>query len=119
MCLKQKIGKKGEDIAYKYLQRNNYTVIDRNFRCRQGEVDMIACDEKEKELVFFEVKTRSNLKYGMPSEAVQKTKQNHIVSVAKYYIYKNKVKNIPIRFDVIEVFLNNSNHKINHIKKAF
>ena len=102
MCLKQKRGRKGEDIACKYLQRNNYTVIDRNFRCRQGEVDIIACDEQEKELVFFEVKTRSNLKYGRPSEAVQKTKQNHIISVAKYYI-----------------FLNHSNNKINHIKKAF
>lgn len=119
MCLKQKIGKKGEYLACKYLQKNRYTIIDRNFRCRQGEIDIIACDEQQKELVFFEVKTRSNLKYGMPSESVQQLKQNHIVSVAKYYIYKNKIKNIPIRFDVIEVFLNNSNYKINHIKQAF
>ncbi len=119
MCLKQKRGKKGEELACKYLQKNRYTVIDRNFRCRQGEVDIIACDEQEKELVFFEVKTRSTLKYGMPSEAVQKPKQNHIVSVAKYYIYKNKIKDVSIRFDVIEVFLNNSNYRINHIKQAF
>lgn len=119
MYLKQKRGKKGEDLACKYLLKNRYTIIDRNFRCKQGEVDAIACDEQEKELVFFEVKTRSNFKYGTPSESVQKTKQKHIVSVAKYYIYKNKIKDVPIRFDVIEVFLNNSNYRINHIKQAF
>lgn len=119
MCLKQKRGKTGEDIACKYLQKHQYTIIDRNFRCRQGEIDIIACDEQAKELVFIEVKTRTSLKYGRPSEAVEKLKQNHIIYVAKYYNYKNKIRNIPIRFDVIEVLLSNSNYKINHIKQAF
>ena len=119
MCLKQKRGKKGENLACKYLQKHQYTIIDRNFRCRQGEIDIIACDEQAKELVFFEVKTRTSLRYGRPSESIQKLKQNHIISVTKYYIYKNKIKDIPIRFDVIEVFLSNSNYKINHIKQAF
>lgn len=119
MCLKQKIGKIGEDIACKYLQKNKYIIIDRNFRCKQGEIDIIACDEKSRELVFIEVKTRSNTKYGRPSEAVRKLKKNHIIGSAKYYNYKNRIKNIPIRFDVIEVFLCNSNYKINHIKQAF
>ena len=105
MCLKQKKGKIGENLACMYLQKNKYTIIDRNFRCRQGEIDIIACDEK-KELVFIEVKTRSNLKYGLPSESVVKMK-------------KNKIENTPIRFDVIEVLLNNSYYKINHIKDAF
>lgn len=119
MYIKQKIGKAGENIACKYLQKKNYIIIDRNFCCKQGEIDIIACDEKKKELVFLEVKTRSSLKYGRPSEAVQKVKQSHIIEVAKYYQYKNKIKNIPIRFDVIEILLNNGNYRINHIKQAF
>lgn len=119
MCLKQQKGKIGENLACKYLEKNHYTIIDRNFRCKQGEIDIIACDTQKKELVFFEVKTRSSLKYGRPSEAVQKTKREHIIAVAKYYYYKNKIHKIPVRFDVIEVFLTNSNYKINHIKQAF
>lgn len=119
MCLKQQKGRTGENLACKYLQKHQYTIIDRNFSCKQGEIDIIACDEQKKELVFFEVKARSSLKYGMPSEAVKKLKQNHILSVAKYYIYINKIENIPIRFDIIEVFINNSNYRINHIKQAF
>ena len=119
MYLNQEKGKIGEDIACKYLEKNNYTIIERNFRCKQGEIDIIACDELEKELVFLEVKTRTNLKYGRPSEAVQKSKQDHIIKAAKYYNYKNKIKNIPIRFDIIEVSLNNSNYKISHLKQDF
>ncbi len=119
MCLKQQRGKIGEDLACKHLQKNKYTIINRNFRCKQGEIDIIAYDEKRKELIFIEVKTRSNIEYGLPSEAIVKMKKNHIINSAKYYNYKNKIENVPIRFDVIEVFLNNSNYKINHIKNAF
>lgn len=119
MCLKQKIGKIGEDIVCKYLQKKEYIIIDRNFRCKQGEIDIIACDEILKELVFIEVKTRCSTKYGKPSESVRKLKKEHIISSAKYYNYKNKIKDIPIRFDVVEVFLCNGNYKINHIKQAF
>ncbi|MCI8444425.1 MAG: YraN family protein [Clostridia bacterium] len=119
MCLKQERGKNGENLACQYLQRNQYTIIDRNFRCRRGEIDIIACDIRKKELVFFEVKTRSSLKYGRPSETIRKVKRNRIFTVAKYYQYQNKIRKIPIRFDVIEVLLTNSNYKINHIKQAF
>lgn len=119
MYINQKRGKIGENLACKYLEKNQYTIVERNFRCRQGELDIIACDGKRKELVFLEVKTRSNLKYGRPSEAVNKKKKEHMVAAAKYYYYKNKIHKIPIRFDVIEVFLNNSNYKINHIRKVF
>lgn len=117
MCLKQTIGKKGEDIACKYLEENNYIIIERNFYCRQGEIDIIAKDCKTNELVFIEVKTRTNLNYGMPAEAVNEQKRSHIIKVAEYYIYKNKIRNTPIRFDVIEIF--GSNFKLEHIKQAF
>ncbi len=116
---KKEKGKIGENIACKYLKENNYEILKRNYRCKQGEIDIIAYDKNKEELVFFEVKMRSTLKYGAPSESVQKVKQNHILKTAKFYKYKNKIKNTPIRFDIIEVFLFNSIFKINHIKNAF
>lgn len=119
MYFKQRIGKIGEDIACRYLKKNKHIIMDRNFRCRQGEIDIIAYDEEVKELVFIEVKTRSSTKYGRPCEAVKRYKKNHIIDSAKYYNYKNKIENISIRFDVVEVFVCNSNYKVNHIKQAF
>ncbi len=119
MYINQEKGRIGENLACLYLEKNNYKIIERNFRCRQGEIDIIVRDEIKNELVFVEVKTRSSLKYGRPSEAVEQLKQKHIKNVAKYYNYKKKIKNTAIRFDVIEVFLNNSNYKIEHIKQAF
>lgn len=68
----QELGKIGEELAAKYLTQNKYKIIQRNFRCKLGKIDIIAYDLKNKELVFFEVKTRSNFKYGRPSEAVTK-----------------------------------------------
>ena len=117
MYFKQKLGMVGEDIACQYLIDNKYSIIERNFRCRQGEIDIIAKDNNKNELVFFEVKTRSNLKYGRAVEAVHKEKQKHIYCVVKYYIYKNKINEVPIRIDVIEVYIKDEKYKLNHIKQ--
>lgn len=116
MYFRQEIGKWGENIACKYLEENNYQVIERNFFCRQGEIDMIAKDCAKNELVFIEVKTRSNFKYGNPADAVNKQKQKHMTQAIKYYIYKNHIQDIPIRIDVLEVYIR-QNCKINHIKQ--
>ncbi len=115
------IGNYGEEYARIYLINKGYKIIQTNFRCNFGEIDIIAIDEnlKEKELVFFEIKTRSNKMYGMPKEAVDKTKQRHIKKVATYFLYKNHIENFYIRFDVIEVYILNKIYKINHIKQAF
>ena len=117
MCLKQSLGKKGEDIATKYLEENNFKIIEKNFSCRQGEIDIIAHDFNSNELVFVEVKCRSNLNYGTPANAVDFNKQKHIIRVAEYYVFKNKIYTVGIRFDVIEIF--GSQLKIRHIKQAF
>lgn len=119
MYFKQRIGKLGEDISCKYLKENNYRIICRNFTCRQGEIDIIAKDNNKKELVFIEVKTRSNFKYGKPCEAVNKEKKKHIYEAGKYYIYKNRIRNLAIRLDVIEIYIKNGTYQINHIEKAF
>lgn len=119
MYFKQRIGKLGEDLAYQYLQKNNYKIIERNFTCRQGEIDIVAKDNRKKELVLIEVKTRTNFKYGNPCEAVNKQKKKHIYYAGQYYIYKNGIKNISIRLDVIEIYIKNGTYHLNHIKNAF
>ena len=112
------LGKNGEDYACTYLEKNNYKIIERNFRCKQGEIDIIAIDLVKNELVFLEVKTRSSIKYGMPAEAVNKNKQKHIYNAALYYVYCKNIKNTYIRFDVIEIFFS-KNTTVNHIKQIF
>lgn len=119
MHINQEVGKYGENIATKYLEKQKYKIIERNFRCKRGEIDIIAYDEINKEIVFAEVKTRTNIKYGTPKEAVEKTKQKHIKLVASYYNYIYGIYDTSSRFDVIEIFLYNNAYKINHIKSAF
>ena len=118
MYFRREIGIWGENLICKYLEENNYKIIKRNFLCRQGEIDIIANDKSKKELVFIEVKTRSNFKYGNPIEAVDKDKQKHMKLAIRYYIYKNKIENIAVRIDVIEVYLKKEGYKINHIKQV-
>ena len=114
----QKFGKIGEEDACKYLRNSNYSIIDRNYFTRYGEIDIVAKSDKN-EYIFIEVKTRLSLKYGTPASAVNQNKQRHIMNSAKYYIYKNFLQNKNIRFDVIEVYINRSNILINHIENAF
>ena len=113
------LGRHGEDIAYKYLEQNNYIIIERNFRCKQGEIDIIAKDLSKNELVFIEVKTRVSFNFGRPAQSVTYIKQKHLLKVANYYLFINSIKNKFIRFDVIEVFVKESQFKINHIKQIF
>lgn len=116
MYFKTEIGKMGEDIAMQYLMENDYKIIDQNFRCRQGEIDIVATDGKE--LVFIEVKTRTSNQYGEPCEAVNATKLKHILRVAEYYIYIKKIKNTYIRIDVIEVMIGRAGNTVRHIKQV-
>lgn len=104
MYQRHEIGKSGEDKATEFLQKRNYTIIKRNFQCRQGEIDIIAFDNCNQEYVFIEVKTRSNFNYGKPIEAVNSIKQKHIVAATKYYIYANKIENKYMRFDIITIY---------------
>jgi len=119
MYVNQQLGQLGEDLASNYLLQNNYKIIERNFRCKQGEIDIIAKDNVKEELVFIEVKTRSNFNFGRPAQSVNNIKQKHIKDAAKYYVYKNSFKNMFIRFDIIEVFVKDYSFKINHIKQIF
>lgn len=110
-------GKIGEEITCKYLIKNNYKIIERNFYYRGGEIDIIAFDKEKSEIVFIEVKTRANKRYGLPSESVNNIKISHIVKGIKYYLHKNNIENNYVRVDAIELFYKNNKFYINHIKQ--
>lgn len=111
------IGNIGEEIATKYLQKNGYKIIDRNYTCSFGELDIVAKDKKE--ICIIEVKTRTNEEYGIrPCLAVNDIKKNHLVKTAEVYLAKKQLQNEYTRFDVIEIILNeNKTYKLNHIKQ--
>ena len=98
---KRQIGTEKEQLAGAYLEKNGYEIIEYNFRCRQGEIDIIAKDGEY--LVFCEVKYRSGSKSGTPFEAVDYKKQRIISRCAYFYIMKKHWEYLPCRFDVISV----------------
>ena len=112
---RQELGKEGENFAADYLQKQGYEIIDRNFECKQGEIDIIAKDKNE--YVFIEVKTRQNLHYGMPCEAVDERKQKYIWNATRYYIYSHKLEDQYIRIDVIEIYKRKNRFYLHHIKQ--
>lgn len=114
------IGIMGEDLAVKFLLKNNYKILERNFRCRIGEIDIIA--KQDDYLCFVEVKTRLNTAFGSPAEAVTRAKQRKISSVAQFYILRKNYFGLNCRFDVIEILINNKQNgyaSIGLIKDAF
>ena len=116
MYKRHEIGKLGEDLACKYLQNKGYKILERNFEAKQGEIDIIALDKEE--LVFIEVKTRSNILYGKPAEVVNEVKQNHLIKTIEYYIYSRHLEDEFIRIDIIEIYLWKNKYRVNHIKQV-
>ena len=102
MYERHETGKIGEDIAVRYLEKIGYKILDRNFECKQGEIDIIALDKEE--IVFVEVKTRASALYGLPKEAVNIIKKKHIYKSAEFYTYLHNLEDSPIRIDVIEIY---------------
>jgi putative endonuclease len=117
MVLKGKaLGREGERLAAQFLEKQGVVIVERNFRTRCGEIDLVARDKKE--LVFIEVKARSGSDFGSALEAVDSRKCRQIVRVAKEYLLVHDGFEEPIRFDVIGILLGDSVH-IEHIKNAF
>ena len=115
------VGKLGEDRARKYLIQNGYKILESNYFCRFGEIDIIAMDKNC--LVFIEVKTRTNGKYGNPENAVNYWKKKHMELTARNYIDHKRMGNFIARFDVVEVFMKNADNnfiveKFNLIKNV-
>jgi putative endonuclease len=100
---KQELARIGEDHAARYLRSRGYRVLERNFRARSGEVDIIA--EHKRALVFVEVKARSSDEFGQPRDAVTIWKQRRIVNAARSYAARLGGGERSIRFDIVEVFI--------------
>lgn len=108
----------GESLATDYLKENGYRVLERNFSCKTGEIDIIAVQGET--VAFIEVKTRSSVRFGLPSEAVSAAKQRRIVKTALYYLQKNRLLDYMCRFDVIEIISDEEDSsRINLIQDAF
>lgn len=99
---KRRLGGCYEEMAAVYLQNNGYRVLERNYRCHQGEVDLICMDGPY--LVFVEVKYRADCHMGAPLEAVDARKQRHIRGAAAYYMYSRGMgEDCACRFDVVGI----------------
>ena len=110
---KKLLGRRGERRAEKYLKKQGYTLLERNYIATVGEADLIMSDGET--IVFIEVKTRSSDAFGMPSQAVDGRKQSKYHLIASEYLLKNNLDNADLRFDVVEIL----KKEINHIKNAF
>ena len=115
---KRAVGKRYEEIACRDMQKNGFQVAELNFRCRQGEIDIIGYDGEY--LVFAEVKYRMTGYSGNAVEAVTVAKQRKICRVADYYRYKHGIGDFsPIRYDVVTVDGIGANERIDWYKNAF
>ena len=110
-------GKIGEFIAEKFLVKRGYKIIEKNYRQKIGEIDLIAIYENY--IIFIEVKLRSNISYGYPAEYVTKKKQKRIIKVAYFYLNSLDNKNLDVRFDVISIIKEGTKYHIEHIENAF
>lgn len=109
-------GQRGEGIALRFLERLGYTLVERNFQTRHGEIDLILRDGEA--LVFCEVKLRRGISFGEPVEAVTPLKQQKIRLVAEQYLAERDPDFEEARFDVIGILLG-ENADIRHVRDAF
>ena len=103
-----------KDLVSKYLEEKKYLIIEKTFEFRRQKVDLIIYDEKTKELVFVEIKI-----YNIPNiyEEIEEERKEFLKAAAKNYNYEYGLYDIPVRFDKVELFLNNSIYKIKYVKK--
>ena len=111
-----KIGTLGEDIACRYLVERGYKILDRNWNCRWGEIDIVA--EKGSYIIFCEVKTRSSDKYGKPYESVTYYKKRSLARAIKRYIFLHNYQERSYRCDVLSILKCRGNFSISHFESV-
>lgn len=99
-------GNQGEDLAVEFLEKKNYQILERNFRIRGGEVDIVARDQEC--LVFIEVKMRNSHEFGLPEEAITPQKIHLLKRTALFYCTQHKWNNRPYRIDALAIDASNS-----------
>ncbi len=112
------MGQRGEDAAAAYLERTGFTIVERNWRTKAGEIDIVALDGET--LVLCEVKTRRSVKKGTPEDAVTPTKQRRIRRLAETYIQHAGIEPVTVRFDVVSILvLAEDRALLRHHRSAF
>lgn len=114
------LGRRGEDIAARFLKKMGYKIIERNFRCRIGEIDIIAFEKGV--LIFIEIKTRTSDTFAPPQLSVNRLKQQKIINSALSYLVQKKITGIDCRFDIITITFPpdlKKGEKVTLIKDAF
>jgi len=111
------LGKEGERVAERYLQKKGYKLVERNYRCTVGELDLIVLDRRV--VVFVEVKTRTSHGFGSPLEAVEFRKQRKMIQAAQYYLAEKRLQQRDARFDVVGVSWAGREPLVEHIENAF
>ena len=114
---KKELGKRGEELALRFLKKNGYKVIERNYICKMGEMDIIA--QEKDTLVFVEVKTRTSMAFGPPQLAVNPTKQMQLSKVALNFLKEKRLEDVKARFDVVAIVLRPAGEEIELIRDAF
>jgi putative endonuclease len=114
---KQLLGREGERLAEQYLKQKGYKVVERNYRCAGGELDLIVLDERV--VVFVEVKTRTGHGFGSPFEAVEFHKQQRMIRAAQYFLTLKKLHQRDARFDVVGISWPGGELVVEHIENAF
>lgn len=110
------LGKKGEELAVNYLKSHGFEILDVNWKFSKTEIDVIA--KKDKELIIIEVKTRSNINFGFPEEAVNFAKQERIFNATNHYVEVNEL-DLNVRFDIISIIKEKKKYKVHHLENAF
>ena len=111
------LGKFGEESAIDLLKNNGYRILARNYKTKLGEIDIIARDKDT--VCFIEVKTRHSDRFGLPQEAISRSKQRHIAKVALMFLKENNLLSKRARFDVISIMHSEDTSKLDLIKNAF
>jgi putative endonuclease len=113
-----RLGTRGEELAQRFLQQKGYQILDCNYRCRWGEIDIVAHDGDE--LVFLEVRTRRSADYGTPEESLTDAKLQRLLATAQYYLQQQGKGDINWRIDLVSVRLRRDYglQSIEHLKYA-
>ena len=114
---KQILGQEGERIAEIYLRKKGYRVVERNYRCPVGELDLILLDRRV--VVFVEVKTRTDDRFGAPLESVGPRKQKKMIKTALFFLTRHRLHNRDARFDVVGISYQGGEPMVEHVENAF
>lgn len=114
---RREIGMMGEALAARFLKKRGYKILRRNFRCRVGEIDIVALEKRD--TVFIEVRTSTSRNYSSPAESILWRKRRKLITLANFYIKKFGLEDTPCRFDVVSIVKTDGYTRIRLIKDAF